>query len=101
MAQTVELANGSQTIDVKKKIDIKAGDQLTITVGQAKLTMKKNGKITISGMDIKIDGKKSVKSKAGIQAEFKGTQTKVEGSAMLDLKAGAMAKLKGGITMIG
>lgn len=105
---SLAIKKGSQSIDVKKKITIKAGDQLSITVGQAKLVMKKNGQIDLKGMNITVDGtnltlkaKASLKAKANAQAEIKGTMTKVEGSGILDLKAGGMAKLKGGITMIG
>ncbi|MCJ7814502.1 MAG: type VI secretion system tip protein VgrG, partial [Xanthomonadales bacterium] len=46
----LKVESGSQKIDVKKKINIIAGDELTITVGQASLTMKKNGDITMKGM---------------------------------------------------
>ena len=106
--QAVDITAGNQDVNVGKKITIKAGDQLSITVGQAKLVMKKNGQIDIKGMNISVNGTNitlkanaSIKAKANAQAEIKGTMTKVEGSGILDLKAGGMAKLKGGITMIG
>ena len=105
---SLTVKKGNLDIDVKKKITIKAGDQLSITVGQAKLVMKKNGQIDIKGMNITVDGtnvklaaKAQFKAEGKAQAEVKGTMTKVEGSGILDLKAGGLAKLKGGITMIG
>jgi type VI secretion system secreted protein VgrG len=113
----LKVEKADQNIDVKKKINIKAGDQLTITVGQASLVMKKNGDITIKGKTIKFDASMEIKGKAGKSVDLKaamvkvngsgtveikgGGQTKVEGSGMLDLKGGGMAKLKGGVTMIG
>jgi type VI secretion system secreted protein VgrG len=112
----LKVESGSQKIDVKKKIVIIAGDELKITVGQASLTMKKNGDITLKGMkiDIKASNSVSIKGSAKVdvkgaqvkitgdaQAEVKSAMTKVEGSGILDLKGGGMAKLKGGVTMIG
>lgn len=122
---TLTVAKGNQTVKVKKKIYIEAGDEFKVKVGLSTLTMKKNGEITIKGKDIKITGSMSVVAKGGTKAELlsdvnvkieggvnvditagvaanvKGTMTTVEGSGVLDLKAGGMAKLKGGVTMIG
>ncbi len=122
--RTVTLKEGNDKLDVKKKIDIKAGDELKITVGQSSLVMKKNGDVTIKGktlkldftMDIKADAKKGVNLKAGVGMDLKAVQVKINGDGTLDLKAGGMttvkgamvdvngsgmAKLKGGVTMIG
>lgn len=122
--QTLDVKAGNQKIDVKKKIEIIAGDELSIKVGQASLVMKKNGDVTIKGMNLTFKATNSVTVKAtntvtvkgsakvdvsGAQVQIagqaktdvKGAMTKVEGSAMLDLNAGGMAKLKGGVTMIG
>lgn len=114
--QSVKIDAGSQKVNVKKKINIEAGDEFVVKVGQSKLTMKKNGDITIEGMKLKVTGKNSVKIEGKAKAELKSAQVKIEGqaktdvkgamtsvqgSAMLDLKASGMAKLKGGITMIG
>jgi type VI secretion system secreted protein VgrG len=113
---TLTVEKGDQKIDVKKKIDIKAGDELKIKVGQSELTMKKNGDVTIKGMKLLFKANNSVTIKGAAKVEVKGAQvkitgdaktdvkgpmTKVEGSGILDLKGGGMAKLKGGITMIG
>jgi type VI secretion system secreted protein VgrG len=113
---TLKVEKGNQDINVKKKIDIEAGDQLTIKVGKSKLVMKKNGDITMSGMKLDIKGTNSVKIKGvssfeaggtmvkiagSAKTDIKGAMTKIAGSAMLDLNASGMAKLKGSITMIG
>jgi type VI secretion system secreted protein VgrG len=112
----LKVEKGNQDINVKKKIDIEAGDQLTIKVGKSKLVMKKNGDITMSGMKLDIKGTNSVKIKGvssfeaggtmvkiagSAKTDIKGAMTKIAGSAMLDLNASGMAKLKGSITMIG
>jgi type VI secretion system secreted protein VgrG len=116
--RTVKIEKGSDDLNVKKKITYEAGDEFVLKVGQAKLTMKKNGQITIEGKDIsvkdkgktKIDATMDVGIKAGMNTKIEGglnielkggIAAKVEGGANLDLKGGAMAKLKGGITMIG
>ena len=109
---------GSDDLNVKKKITYEAGDEFVLKVGQAKLTMKSSGEITIEGMNVsikdkgatKIDAKMDVGIKGGMNAKVEGglnielkggVGAKVDGGANLDLKGGAMAKLKGGITMIG
>lgn len=115
--QDIKLASGNQSIDVSDKIDIKAGDQLTITVGQSKLVMKKDGTITLQGkditvkamkdiglnanMNIKLNAKMKLDVKGALAASVKGMKVDVAGDTMLNLKAGALAKLKGGMTMIG
>ncbi|MDH3349937.1 MAG: type VI secretion system tip protein VgrG [Gammaproteobacteria bacterium] len=113
---SLEIKKGSQKVKVKKKINIEAGDELKIKVGQSELTMKKNGDVTIKGMKLLYKANNSVTIKGAAKVEVKGAQvkitgdaktdvkgamTKVEGSGILDLKGGGMAKLKGGITMIG
>ena len=113
---SLEIGKGSQKVKVKKKINIEAGDELHIKVGQSTLTMKKNGDITLKGMKLQFKASNSVTIKGAAKVEVKGAQvkitgdaktdvkgamTKVEGSGILDLKGGGMAKLKGGITMIG
>ncbi len=120
-----------ETIDIGKKYLLKAGDQITLQTGQAKIVMKKNGDITISGKTISIKATDSVKISATnafkaegkMKAELSGMDVKVDGKlnvkvasglkmdvkgtmtkvdgTMLDLSGAALAKLKGGITMIG
>ena len=56
-------------LGVDKKGAIKVEDELTIKVGQASITMKKNGDITIKGGKINIKGQSDV--------VIKGSQTKI------------------------
>ena len=113
---SLEIKKGSQKVKAKQKINIEAGDELHIKVGQSTLTMKKNGDITLKGMKLQFTANNSVTIKGAAKVEVKGAQvkitgdaktdvkgamTKVEGSGVLDLKGGGMAKLKGGVTMIG
>jgi type VI secretion system secreted protein VgrG len=48
------------TLSAKKKGNIKIEDELTIKVGQASITLKKNGDITIKGGKINIKGQSDV-----------------------------------------
>ena len=104
---TVE--DNDQVIDVARKIEITAGEEFVLTVGQSKLTLTAGGDVTIEGINLLVKGQAgvdvkgaSVKIDGSAEVGIKGGgQTKIEGSGMLDLKGGGMAKLKGGVTMIG
>ena len=112
---SLKVEKGSQKIDVKKKINIVAGDELKITVGQASLTMKSNGAIVLKGVKINIEGSSDVVMKgmkvaisSDTDAELKagmnlnlsaGMNAKLEGGMNLDLSAGMNAKLEGGIML--
>ncbi len=74
--QTTKLKLGKSTLDAMQGIELK--------VGQNKIKIDQTG-ITISGLQIKIEGK--------IQTEVKGLMCTVKGDAML--------QAKGGITMLG
>ncbi len=104
----IQVESGEQKVYVARKIDIEAGEEFRVTVGQSELTMDASGTIDIKGINITIDGvnvtlkaQAAFKAEGQAQAEVKGAMTTVEGSGILDLKAGGMAKLKGSITMIG
>lgn len=93
--------------DVTSKYTLKAGDQITLEVGQAKIVMKSDGTIEMTGMQIKIKGNSKVEidgtqtAITGQQLDVKGTKTAVEGSGMLDLASSGIASLKGSLTKIG
>jgi type VI secretion system secreted protein VgrG len=97
----------NDALDVSKKYTLTAGDEISLTVGQAKIVMKSNGTIEISGMQVKIKGTSKVEidgtqtAVSGQTVDVKGTKTAVEGSGMLDLKASGIASLKGSLTKIG
>jgi phage gp45-like len=76
-------------------------------VGAAKIVMKSDGTIEISGKEVKVSGtaKAEVDSPqtalSGTQLNLKGTKTAVQGSAQLDLASSGVASLKGSLTKIG
>jgi type VI secretion system secreted protein VgrG len=98
---------GDDSVDTKKKFQLSAGDEISLTVGAAKIVMKKNGTIEISGVEVKVNGNKAVTidgtqtSISGTQLGLKGTKTSVAGTASLDLQASGIASLKGAMTKIG
>jgi type VI secretion system secreted protein VgrG len=53
-------------------LTIEAGDQISITTGQASITMKKDGTISIKGKDITVEGSGEVKVKASKNVTIKG-----------------------------
>jgi type VI secretion system secreted protein VgrG len=53
--QTVNVT-GDQIVYVKKKISIKADEEIKLETGSASILMKKDGTITIKGKDITIEG---------------------------------------------
>jgi len=59
-----------------KKIDITAEDELTITVGAAKLVMKKDGSILIDGKDVNTKASGKVNVKASGDVIIKGSAIK-------------------------
>jgi type VI secretion system secreted protein VgrG len=103
----------NDTLKVGKRFVLEAGDEVMIKTGASSITMKKDGTIQIKGVDITVDGSKSIAQKAGkeikldttqlkasgVQVQIKGTQTVVEGT-IVEVKAGAMLTLKGSLTKI-
>jgi type VI secretion system secreted protein VgrG len=91
---TLTVADGNLTTNVKKKIRIDAGDEISLTCGQSSITMKKDGTITIKGKDITLDAMAKIVAKASGQVEIKGAKVTAEGQAQTEIK-GAMLKLEG------
>ena len=100
-------AKENDALDIAKKYTLSAGDQITLTCGMAKIVMKKDGTIEISGKDVKLSGTASAKvdgtqtAISGTQVDVKGTKTAVQGSGTLDLASSGIASLKGSLTKIG
>lgn len=97
----------SDTLTVKKTITIEAGDKLEILVGQSKLTMTKDGSISVNGVKIKISGTAEVTAEAmktaikgKVSTDVTGLKTSVKGT-MLELKADAIAQLSGALVKVG
>ena len=71
---------GKDTLDVGKSLHITAADEIVLETGASKITMKKDGKIEISGMNITIKGTTSIKEEAvSITIEASGINT-IKGS---------------------
>jgi len=100
-------AKADDTLDVAKKYTLTAGDQITLECGLAKIVMKKDGTVEISGKDVKLKGTMKATVDAtqtaisGTQLDVKGTKTAVQGSGTLDLSSSGIASLKGSLTKIG
>jgi type VI secretion system secreted protein VgrG len=103
----VTTAKENDQLDVSKQYTLKAGDQITLECGLAKIVMKKDGTVEISGKEVKVKGtmKASVDATqvaiSGTQLEVKGTKTAVQGTGTLDLASSGIASLKGSLTKIG
>ena len=109
--------SGNDSSTVSKKYALTADDQITFTCGQASITLKASGEITISGTKITLSGQQEVDisgttqvnvSSSGGPVQVKGLQAQVEGTVktevsglQLQLSGSAMAQLSGGMIMIG
>jgi len=61
-------------LEVGKNLSIEAGDQIVISTGKAKIVMKKDGTITISGKDITFKGTGKITGKASKDLVLKGSK---------------------------
>ena len=61
-------------LTVAKNLVVDAGDSVTIKTGEASITMKKDGTITIKGKDIKVEASGKVNVKAGGNITMKGSK---------------------------
>ncbi len=105
----VEISDETQTVTAKNKggdtaltmklkdgeIELKAKSKLTLSAGQASVTLEKNGKITVKGSgDVTLDGK-SGSAKAKGTASVQGMDVSVKANKDLSLKSTGTASLKG------
>jgi type VI secretion system secreted protein VgrG len=61
-------------LTVGKKLTISAADEITITTGDASISMKKNGEIKIKGKDVTIEGSGKINVKASSDLTLKGSK---------------------------
>ncbi len=61
------------TQTIGKHLKVTAGDSIVLEVGAAKLTMKKDGTITLKGKDITVTGTGNIETKAGIRSKHSAT----------------------------
>lgn len=71
--RTIEVGE-DDSLKVKKKLVIDAGDEITIKTGDASISMKKDGSITIKGKDIVIQGSGKITAKASSDLTLKGSK---------------------------
>ncbi len=62
------------SLSVGKQLLIDAGDEITIKAGEASITMKKDGTITIKGKDITLDAGGKINAKASGDVILKGSK---------------------------
>ncbi|MHB1225025.1 MAG: type VI secretion system Vgr family protein [Gemmatimonadaceae bacterium] len=86
----------NDTLNVGQKQAISAGTEITLTVGAASITMKADGTIDVSGVNITVDGMKVVLtgktevSATAVASSMKATPASLELSAPM-IKSAAMA----------
>jgi type VI secretion system secreted protein VgrG len=61
-------------LEVGKKLVISAADEIVLKTGDASITMKKNGDITVSGKNITLKGSGKVNVKADGDVVIKGSK---------------------------
>jgi type VI secretion system secreted protein VgrG len=94
-------AEKDMNVVVLNKLKSDAREEITLVCGKSKIVMKKDGTITITGMQIKVEGSTKVEVLSDAQVNIKGLRTKLEGTTALDLQASGIATLKGSLTKIG
>jgi len=72
-ARTTSIAE-DDSLTVGKNLSITAADSITIKTGDASITMKKDGTITIKGKDITIEGSGKINAKASSDIVMKGSK---------------------------
>ena len=82
-----------------KTINMTADDSIILKTGMSSITMKKNGDITIKGVDIKVNGSKSIKEKS-IQITSEASAKHVTKGTMVDVKGTGMVTVKGALVKI-
>jgi type VI secretion system secreted protein VgrG len=73
----IENYDANQVTAVGKEITITAGDKITIKTGQSSIVLQKDGKITIIGKNVAIEGTKDVKIDAPKVAVSGGKEAKL------------------------
>jgi len=63
-----------ELIEIGKKLSINVADEISIVTGDASITMKKNGDITIKGKNITLDGSGKINVKASGDVIIKGSK---------------------------
>jgi type VI secretion system secreted protein VgrG len=105
---TINITAGKQSNTVNKSIDItsktayihlKADTEIQLEVGSSKLLMKKDGTISLTGVDIGVTGSKSVTIKGGIVHSQADSEHQTKGAVVLS-DGSATNTVKGGMVML-
>jgi type VI secretion system secreted protein VgrG len=105
---TINVTDGKQSNTVNKSIDItsktayihlKADTEIQLEVGSSKLLMKKDGTISLTGVDIGVTGSKSVTIKGGIVHSQADSEHQTKGAVVLS-DGSATNTVKGGMVML-
>jgi phage protein D len=75
--QATEKVSKSQTVSVSQKLSLDAGDELTLKCGQAKITLKKDGSVEVSGLNVKIAGNAKVDISGNANVTIKGGMVQI------------------------
>ena len=86
-------------LSVGTKLVINAGDEVVIKTGQASITMKKNGDITIKGKKIEVDAMSDLKLK-GMKVASEASTSNLTKGATVNSEASAVNTIKGGLVKI-
>jgi type VI secretion system secreted protein VgrG len=95
-------SSSSENVELEKTVTV--GSKISIVCGDAKVTIEKNGNVTVEGAnisvkssgDVKVEssGKVEVKSSGDVKVEASG-KVEVKGSGPMDLNASGPVKVKG------
>ncbi len=73
--------------EIKKKSTVKVGDKFELTCGDAKITVEKNGNVTIQGKDIKVKGTGTI--------TLEGAKIEAKSDGAINIKGGGSVKIAG------
>jgi len=103
-ANTLEMKDGGHVVTLKDgsgnisltmegdagKVELKASQEIKLTVGAASLTMKMDGTIELKGKDVTVKGSASAMMDGGPKATVKGADTSVKGTGSLNMAGGTV-----------
>lgn len=94
--------------DGEGNLEIDSMDSIVLKCGSAKIQMKKNGDIDISGKDLNVQGTSKINIKSNADVKIEGLNTemsaqasaKVKGNASAELTASGQVTVKGAMIML-
>lgn len=99
-ALTIKSTNGAITVSAdSQNVHIKAATTIVIEVGSSKISMSADGKISVEGTDISINGSASVAIKGGVVHSEADSEHQTKG-AIVSSEGSATNTIKGGMIML-